>query len=309
MVCHIIKNAHSCSRCWYEFCYTYIEHHTGVAGLTTSLCLLQKGFKVTIFAKHISPNTTSDIAAALWEPYLCEPRERVTGWAFESLKIFKALALNNSEDHGIVLRKAYLLGKHKIEAPFWMNDSVDPVFFSSENDVDGVLKRSGGYYAHGLKYNVPSIDMSIYLEWLLKNILSLGGKIQLKHVKDIKDLMKSKFDVIVNCTGLGSYTLLNDKEMYPIRGQLVLVEAPWIKEFYFDELENAYIIPRKNVVCLGGTADRSWNTKIDHDTTKKIIEKCAKIDPKIATGIIMNIPLTIRCKNCTSTCRTTAWKK
>ena len=32
-----------------------------------------------------------------------------------------------------------------------------------------------------------------------------------------------KYDVVVNCAGLGNYELLNDKKMYPVRGQVLRV--------------------------------------------------------------------------------------
>lgn len=39
----------------------------GVSGLTTSLCLLQHGFKVTVVAEKFAPAITSVVAAALWQ--------------------------------------------------------------------------------------------------------------------------------------------------------------------------------------------------------------------------------------------------
>lgn len=37
----------------------------GVSGLTTSLCLFRKGFKVTVVAEKFAPEITSVVAAAL----------------------------------------------------------------------------------------------------------------------------------------------------------------------------------------------------------------------------------------------------
>ena len=39
----------------------------------------------------------------------------------------------------------------------------------------------------------------------------------------------SGFAVVANCTGLGAARLFNDAEMYPVRGHVIRVRAPWIK--------------------------------------------------------------------------------
>lgn len=58
----------------------------GVIGLATSITLSQKGYKVTIWAKDIPPNTTSNKAAAVWWPYLAAPVDKVAKWASDSMK-------------------------------------------------------------------------------------------------------------------------------------------------------------------------------------------------------------------------------
>src|SRR5262249_38063986 len=41
----------------------------GVSGLTCGVRLLEAGHRVTIWARDLPPNTTSNVAAAVWEPY------------------------------------------------------------------------------------------------------------------------------------------------------------------------------------------------------------------------------------------------
>ena len=45
----------------------------GVSGLTTALCLRQKGFQVTVVAEQFAPQIVSVVAGALWEwpPAVC----------------------------------------------------------------------------------------------------------------------------------------------------------------------------------------------------------------------------------------------
>ena len=55
------------------------------------------------------------------------------------------------------------------------------------------------------------------------------------------------YDVIVNCTGMGSRDLCNDLDVVPIKGQVIKVKAPWIKHMLAlndDCAWPVYMIPR-----------------------------------------------------------------
>lgn len=74
-------------------------------------------------------------------------------------------------------------------------------------------------------------------------------------------------DGIIVCTGLGSRFLggVEDKDVYPIRGQTVIIHAPWVNKmisnFHPVEQQSAdYIIPRKSGdVILGGVfTNNDW---------------------------------------------------
>ena len=55
------------------------------------------------------------------------------------------------------------------------------------------------------------------------------------------------YDLVVNCSGLGAATLFGDTSMFPIRGHVIRVRAPWIKGMYFLDAET-YIIPNAETV-------------------------------------------------------------
>ena len=68
------------------------------------------------------------------------------------------------------------------------------------------------------------------MPWLLGQCLKNGAIAKrgiAKHVADAAELHGSgkRAEVVVNCTGLSSLTLggVNDKKMYPARGQIVVV--------------------------------------------------------------------------------------
>lgn len=52
------------------------------------------------------------------------------------------------------------------------------------------------------------------------------------------------YDYIINCTGLGAREFVPDKNMYPVKGHVLRVKAPWIKQcIMLDTNEVTYILP------------------------------------------------------------------
>ena len=53
----------------------------------------------------------------------------------------------------------------------------------------------------------------------MKQFSDLGGEIVNRKVESLSEL--SGFDVVVNCAGLGARDLVGDRELHPLRGQVV----------------------------------------------------------------------------------------
>ena len=130
--------------------------------------------------------------------------------------------------------------------------------------------------------------MPIYLEWLMKRYESLGGKSKKKTISSF-DAIRPSFEIIINCTGLNSGELLEDEEVYPVRGQIIRVKAP-LTEMYLDQqIENlAYIVPRSKDVVLGGVAQQgSWSLEQNTEDHDFILNKCASIIPELKDAEII----------------------
>src|SRR5258708_23752509 len=75
----------------------------GVVGLTTAVQLLEHGCKVEVWTRDDPLATTSAVAAAIWYPYLAEPRARVLLW---SAVTFRRLAQRAADARtGAVMRR------------------------------------------------------------------------------------------------------------------------------------------------------------------------------------------------------------
>ena len=116
-----------------------------------------------------------------------------------------------------------------------------------------------------MSFTTISIDVPIYLNYLLTQFLANGGRIlrgSVQHIPQIIEGGTSLFsggnandpapDAIVVAVGLGARFLggIEDKAMYPVRGRTVLVRAPWVrfgrtKVTGSDDLMT-YIIPRRS---------------------------------------------------------------
>ena len=109
----------------------------------------------------------------------------------------------------------------------------------------------------------------------------MGGKLIKKKVDSFEEL--SNFDLIVNCTGLGSRNLANDEDCIPIRGQVARVAAPWIYEIVLDDSDDGnYIIPNCETVILGGTHQMNdFNRNVNEKDSKFIFDGCQKIMPSL----------------------------
>ena len=113
--------------------------------------------------------------------------------------------------------------------------------------------------------------MPVYLRYLLGRVLASGGRVVRASLQHISQIAGGTYtagripSAIAVCVGLGARTLggVEDKDVYPLRGQTVLLSTPWVR---FGRSSTStggpqkdvwtYIIPRRSGdVIVGGTKD------------------------------------------------------
>jgi len=62
----------------------------GVSGLTTAVCLAERGCEVEVWTRDEPRHTTSMVAGALWGPSFLEPTGSTLRWCEASLREFRA---------------------------------------------------------------------------------------------------------------------------------------------------------------------------------------------------------------------------
>ncbi|KAF7972606.1 hypothetical protein HWV62_17422 [Athelia sp. TMB] len=134
----------------------------------------------------------------------------------------------------------------------------------------------------------------LYLPFLKSELESLGVRFVRKRLRSIEDVadMAGYDGIIVNALGIGARSLVGvlDTSVFPIRGQIILVQAPHCTDYYSDtttyEEDGAfYIIPRpgpNGTILIGGTfQEHNWDTSHNEQTAKEIFARCAKVEPKL----------------------------
>jgi D-amino-acid oxidase len=254
----------------------------GVSGLTCGVRLLEEGHDVEIWARAQTPNTTSDVAAAVWYPLRGTIDERVARWLKVSYERFTTLAEQPST--GILLRG----GIELLEEPEDDAKRLEVMPRSREARPD---ELPSGYASGYIAEEIPLIEMPIYLRWLTARLRSLGGEIVTRDVSSFDEAFSER-NVVVNCTGLGARELANDESMQPIRGQVVRVAQVGLERYILDEQdldEITYIYPRSSDIVLGGTREVGIDsTDLDAGTARAIMERCVKLEPRLENATIVS---------------------
>jgi D-amino-acid oxidase len=252
----------------------------GVSGLTCGVVFAERGFRTTIFAKEIGQQTTSGAAAALWFPYHVEPAHRVIPLALQTFDVLADLARVPETGVSLVeLRQFSRAGE--IPIPDWAI-SLGAQRLSSVATglwpVQDRVQRGGYSFESGFSLRVPLTDTTIYLDYLAARFRKAGGEIHANvHFKDLGDV-DSKFDLVINCAGIGARQLVQDINLEPHRGQVAIL--PRIEglscAIVCDDAPLMYAIPRAKDCVFGGTNDVSDNLAPDPKTTSRIVAECSR---------------------------------
>ena len=261
----------------------------GVSGLTTAVRLLEAGADVLVRTAAASIGTVSAIAGAMIGPSFGAVDERTTALIDASDRHFRFLAIDPAT--GVRIRRGRLLSHPTADdrrqwcAP--MSSNIRPL--RSDELPDG--------FAAGMAAELPFVDMPVFLAWLTARIGVLGGRIEQRPVPALHEIIDDHADLVVNCSGLGAGTLAGDTSVTPVRGQHVIVDAPWQQEFLYEHGEREWVsvMPHARRVVLGGVADPGNVSLVpDPDLTARILQRCRAVFPALATAPVIGVEVGLR---------------
>ena len=251
----------------------------GASGLTTGLRLAQRGLRVRIRAEKAPAETNSAAAGAIWDPIYAE-HPRVGVWAATSYEVFARMATERFP--GVRLVAGVEAAREPMVSPDWALGL--PGFREC-----GPAELPAGF-VHGWRYRAPIIDMPPYLAALEAMVRAYGAQLEFGH--RLASLAEADAPLVVNCSGPGARELVPDPTVRPVRGQLVLVENPGLREFFAEHSaglnEMIYLLPQGDVLLLGGSAEEGiTDPEPDPVVAEAIVKRCGDIFPQIRRAPIL----------------------
>src|SRR5688500_3305205 len=260
----------------------------GVSGLTCGVRLLEDGHDVTIVARDLPADTTSAVAGAVWFPYRVAPNERTGPWAEASYRRFAALAEQDEAPVSMV-ELTMLYPERLTEEPWWLAAVPGERVRAPRDDE---LPEG---YGDGRAVHVPCIQAPAYLDWLTRRFTSGGGRLERRTVQRIDELPG---DAVVDCAGVGAAALAGDDSLQPVRGQVAYVKTRARLRFMVDETGPnalAYVLPRPDVVVLGGTAEEGDSDLTPRrETTDDILARTKRLQPELADATLVGSAVGLR---------------
>nr|XP_035931238.1 D-aspartate oxidase isoform X1 [Halichoerus grypus] len=274
----------------------------GVVGLSTAMCVskLVPGCSITVISDKFTPDTTSDVAAGMLIPHVYAayysfliskpaaqsavledsdtPIPKQKQWFRETFDHLFAIASSaEAEDAGVHLVSGWQIFRSvpMEEVPFWAD-----VVLGFRKMTEAELKKFP-QHVFGHAFTTLKCESPTYLPWLEKRLKGSGVLILTRRIGDLWELHPS-FDIVVNCSGLGSRQLAGDSKIFPVRGQVLRVQAPWVKHFIRDGSGLTYIYPGISNVILGGTRQKGdWNLSPDAEISRDIFSRCCALEPSL----------------------------
>ncbi|KAF8217780.1 FAD dependent oxidoreductase [Mycena galopus ATCC 62051] len=280
----------------------------GVVGLSTAIRALEAGFHVTIFAETFPGDTKTIKYTSCWAAAnhisvattntLLHQLERGTLSAF--LELLKEdplvpVMIRPQREHAQVLTPD---GQKQM-------DHISQCYPDFRILEPSELPKGVTY---GGVFSTIYIDVPRYLPWLMNRFLTLGGRAFRVTLPSLSALLSEEdrpsltpFPLtstnpppsldpaaIINCTGIGALKIgdVLDTNVYPTRGEVLIIRAPWIVHglsYYYEDGHLTYVIPRQSGdVILGGTFQvDDWHPTSRPETVKLLKERGIAAYPEL----------------------------
>ena len=232
-----------------------------------------------VVARETLSDTRSANAGAIWGPYVVND-SRVVEWSIRSYEEFAIL--ERDEGSGVSMLPGVEASMAPAQPPPWVPGLKD-------FRLVGPAELPKGYVA-GWHYLAPAVDMPVFLRYLTARLSRLGVAVEvLDSPLRSMDELASLSPVVVNCTGYGARDLVPDRELYPVRGQLLETENPGIPDSFFSDYPESqtptYYIAHRGHVIMGGTIEpHATDLTPDLGIAEKLRSRCAVAAPELATA-------------------------
>ena len=241
---------------------------SGIVGLTSAILLQEAGFSVRILTKERFENILSSKVGAIWFPFEIHPKEKTNHWATLAYERYER---ETHQGNGISF------------IPFITAYQVDSnMDWTKQLPKGKVRKARTDELPTGMQMayisEVPLAEPLLYLPHLFERFLANGGTFEKQEIGTLEK-MAALDSWVINCTGLGAKQLCNDRDLHPMRGQILRCEKLNMPSFADPTKRGAlsYVINRSEDSVIGGTDyEDDWNEESDPADTTLILDRIAE---------------------------------
>ncbi len=229
---------------------------SGAVGLATARLLQDHGFQVTIYARELPPNTTSNVAGAMFGAVTLVDPDKATPEFIAQLqqavrfshRYFQTLV---GERYNVRWVPTFYIGDYPPEPTYEqsLTPEISPIVTLTPEENPFPTKYAGRFYT-------MMINTDAYLPAVLSDFLLRGGKLVVQDFEDLDAVAALPEALVMNCTGFGAKELFGDEELEPIKGQLMqLVPQHEVKYAFINGPAGLYMFPRDDGIVLGGSEE------------------------------------------------------
>lgn len=268
----------------------------GAIGLTTALIAQQNGLKVRIYTKERPPYVRSFAATGVWTSgyLICttehaaaftESWQKIVRISFKKFQTLLGLPVNPIE-----WRDFYTLSDLPFDIPQEKKQTTEPDYARPPAGILAGLESKSVDLAPGTHpFPAPYVrlrpsimfNISTYAKMLLDEFLLAGGEIVNYELKSAADFANIREKTIVNATGYGARSLLNDHSVIPIRGQTAkLIPQPEVTYGVRYVDKKISVTPRTDGLLVQTNNESDFNnadTTFDYSETESVIRHLAAL--------------------------------
>jgi len=267
----------------------------GSPGLSTARQLQRRGYEVTIYTATVPPDTTSNMS---WAGYthkagLILPERRTPAWDAQFRTAaevsYRQLQLMVGPRYGIYWIDSYNATDDPNPRPRGAGDGdLVPEHLRTGRDREVLGPGEHPFPTrYAIRQSNLAIEPSIYMDALVADFLAFGGRIVIRRFESRRELAALPEPVIVNCTGLGSFSLFDDKELVPVKAQLTLLvpqpEVNYRASARLPDDSNASINPRSDGIVVGNSQERDvWSLEPNEEIRRRNVDNAIAFFSRMA---------------------------
>lgn len=270
-----------------------LTHCSGITGLYIAYILIEKGYSnIHITAEYLPGDTSIDYTSPWAGGNFCAISGSDPATLIYDKETYLGLApLFESWGREKGFEKLPITEYWDFDPPQAKIDSLKS--FISDFTLLPSSELPEGAKA-GVRYTTYNFNCPVVLVTFKNYLESKGVTFERRKVVNIRDAFGDA-QVLFNCTGIGAQTLggVEDKRVYPTRGQVVVVKAPHVQEnrVRWGKDYATYIIPRPgsggNVVCGGFLQKHNYTGSTFGHETDDILKRTQTLMPELVGAEIV----------------------